>query len=93
MLLNDYDEFDLSYDLDRISKYTLPDPLILSNGKKIKNFDEWKNIRRIELINLFSNNLYGFIPGKIKDPKISNQSINRNFLNSLATKKRNQNSF
>ena len=87
MLLNDYNEFDLSYDLDKIPKYTLPNPLILSNGKKIKSLDEWKDIHRQELINLFSHNLYGFIPGKLKDLKISYQSINTKYLNSLATKK------
>ena len=87
MLLNDYDEFDLSYDLDKIPEYTLPNPLILSNGKKITSLDEWKEIHRQELINLFSHNLYGFIPGKLKDLKISYQSINTKFLNSLATKK------
>ena len=87
MILNDYDEFNLSYDLDKIPEYTLPNPLILSNGKKIKDLNEWNDFRRQELINLFSHHLYGYIPGKIKNPKISNQSIDRNFLNSLATKK------
>ena len=87
MLLNDYDEFDLSYDLNKIPNYTLPDPLINSNGKKIKSLDEWNDFRRQELINLFSNHLYGYIPGKLKDLKITYQSINTNFLNSLATKK------
>ena len=87
MLLNDYDEFDLSYDLEKIPDYILPDPLIHTNGIKIKSIDEWKNVRRQELINLFSQNLYGYIPGKIKNFKISYQSIDKNFLDSLATKK------
>ena len=87
MLLNDYDEFDLSYDLDKIPQYTLPNPLELSSGKIIKSLDHWNNVRRKELNNLFSYNLYGYIPGKIKNIKISHQSTNKNFLNSLATKK------
>ena len=87
MLLNDYDEFDLSYDLDKIPQYTLPNPLELSSGKIIKSLDHWNNVRRQELINLFSYNLYGYIPGKIQNIKISHQSTNKNFLNSLATKK------
>ena len=41
MFLKDYDEFDLSYDKNKIPKYTLPDPLISSNGKKVKSIDEW----------------------------------------------------
>ena len=71
MQLNDYDEFDLCYDLNKIPDYTLPDPLMLPNGTKIKSVDEWENFRRQELINLFSHNLYGYIPGKFKDFKIS----------------------
>jgi len=65
----------------------LPDPLMLPNGTKIKSAEEWENFRRQELINLFSHNLYGYIPGKFKDFKIFNQSIDKTFLNSFATKK------
>ena len=87
MQLNDYDEFDLCYDLNKIPDYTLPDPLMLPNGTKIKSAEEWENVRRQELINLFSHNLYGYIPGKFKDFKIFKQSIDKIFLNSFATKK------
>ena len=87
MFLKDYDEFELSYDKNKIPKYTLPDPLISSNGKKVKSINEWNNTRRKELINLFSNNLYGQIPGKFKKFKIINKKTDKSFLNSLATKK------
>ena len=33
MFLKDYDEFDLSYDLNKIPNYDLPNPLKLKNGK------------------------------------------------------------
>jgi len=87
MFLKEYDEFDLSYDLKKIPKYTLPDPLTTKNGNKIKSIEEWENIQRKELIDLFSNNLYGRIPGRFKDFKVICKSIDKNFLNSLATKK------
>ena len=54
MFLDNYDEFDLCYDLTKIPNYTLPDPLISSNGKKIQSRNEWFEIRRKELINLSS---------------------------------------
>ena len=75
MFLKDYDEFDLSYDLNKIPNYDLPNPLKLKNGKKITSTEQWRNIQRKELINLFSNNLYGKIPGKFKNFKIINKSI------------------
>ena len=87
ILLNDYDEFDLCYDLEKIPNYTLPDPLTTESGKKIQSIEEWNNIQRKYLINLFSNNLYGKIPGKLKDFKIIDKSVDKNLFNSLATKK------
>ncbi len=87
MFLKEYDEFDLSYDLKKIPKYTLPDPLNTKNGNKIKSIEEWESIQRKELTDLFSNNLYGRIPGKFKDFKVICKSIDKNFFNSLATKK------
>ena len=87
MFLKDYDEFDLCYDLDKIPNYTLPNPLTTRSGKKIKSTEEWKNIQRKELINLFSNNLYGNIAGKFKNFKIITKTVDNKFFNSLATKK------
>ena len=87
MLLDDYDEFDLNYDLDKVPKHDLPNPLIFKNGSKITSQEQWKDVCRKELINLFCDNLYGHIPGKFKDLKVSILSIDKNFLNSLATKK------
>ena len=87
MFLKEYDEFDLNYNLNKIPKYTLPDPLTLANGNKIQSTEEWKNLQRKKLINLFSNNLYGKIPGRFKNFKIITKSIDKEFFDSLATKK------
>jgi hypothetical protein len=87
MFLKKYDEFDLNYNLNKIPKYTLPDPLTLANGNKIQSTEEWKNLQRKKLINLFSNNLYGKIPGRFKNFKIITKSIDKEFFDSLATKK------
>ena len=87
MFLEDYDEFNLSYDLKKIPNFNLPDPLRLLNGDKITSSEQWKNTRRKELIDLFSNNLYGCIPNKFKNFKVNVKSIDKNFFDSLATKK------
>ena len=87
MFLKGYDEFDLNYDLNQIPKYSLPDPLTLTDGNKIQSTEEWKNVQRKKLINLFSNNLYGKIPGRFKNFKIITKSIDKKFFDSLATKK------
>ncbi len=50
---------------DKVNKYTLPDPLTLKSGKKIKNASEWWNLRRPEIIEDFESEIYGRLPKNI----------------------------
>ena len=51
-----------NYDESRIPKYTLPDPLVASDGSKIAKADDWNNGRRDELMELFRSKVYGRRP-------------------------------
>jgi hypothetical protein len=42
--------------------YTLPDPLMMPNGRRVKNTDEWMKIQRPYLYHLFEENVYGRYP-------------------------------
>ncbi len=58
--------FVANIDESKIPAYTLPDPLIFNNGQPVKNRQEWK-IRRVELIKIFENEVYGKTPaGKVQ---------------------------
>lgn len=46
------------------SKPILPDPLRRSNGARITNIAEWQQVRRPELIELFTSQMYGRAPEK-----------------------------
>src|SRR5437016_2827023 len=48
-----------NYDESRVAPYTLPDPLVLSNGQRVRNAAMWTNQRRPELIQLYENEIYG----------------------------------
>ncbi len=52
-------------DEDKVNKYTLPDPLVLKNGKKIKNATEWLQKRRPEIVEDFESEIYGRLPKNI----------------------------
>lgn len=52
------------YDESLIEPYTLPDPLRMESGRKVRSIKQWEQKRRKELINLFSKEVYGYVPGK-----------------------------
>jgi hypothetical protein len=57
----------VNYDEALVGTYTLPDPLVMLNGKKVKNANTWYKKRRPEILNLFYEFQYGKIPEPPKD--------------------------
>ena len=54
----------------KVGKYTLPDPLISSNGTRIKNAKQWNRLRRPEIFELFETNMFGKSPARPLNMKI-----------------------
>jgi hypothetical protein len=54
----------VNYDETRAGTYTLPDPLILANGKPVRDIKTWNEKRRPEIVRLFEENQYGRSPGR-----------------------------
>src|SRR5438132_4250542 len=52
----------VNYDESKVGTYTLPDPLLLSNGKKVTDAKTWNEKRRPEIVRLFEENEYGKAP-------------------------------
>ncbi|MCU1259676.1 MAG: putative acetyl xylan esterase, partial [Bryobacterales bacterium] len=53
-----------NYDESKVAPYTLPDPLILQNGKPVRDAATWNRQRRPELLRLFEEHVYGRTPRK-----------------------------
>jgi hypothetical protein len=51
-----------NYDETRIRPYTLPDPLVLSNGKPVLDATTWLTERRPEILRTYETEIYGRIP-------------------------------
>ena len=51
-----------NYDETKVPEYVLPDVLKTSNGKLVRNKEEWEGSRRREIMTLFENNIYGEMP-------------------------------
>ena len=52
---------DVIYDEAKVPPYTLPDPLRFEDGAPVANLEDWKK-RRVELMDLFANQVYGKTP-------------------------------
>ena len=49
----------VNYDEANVGTYTLPDPLVLANGKPVRDAKTWNEKRRPEIVRLFEENQYG----------------------------------
>lgn len=53
-----------NYDESAVPPYTLPDPLVMENGERVRDARAWQEKRRPELLQLFAEHVYGRTPGK-----------------------------
>ncbi len=53
---------DVNYDEAKVVPYDLPPMLLSADGKRITTPEEWKTLRRPEILSLFSEHVYGRIP-------------------------------
>lgn len=52
-----------NYDESKANPFpSLPDPLVLTNGKRVKNAKTWWSRRRPEIVELFDREIYGRVP-------------------------------
>ena len=55
-------DFSARYDDVEVAIADLPDPLVFSNGRKVRNSRQWMERRRAEIIGIFAREMYGHIP-------------------------------
>jgi hypothetical protein len=76
-----------NYDESRVPAYTLPDPLITSDGKEVTKAKTWTSQRRQEILDLFREHVYGKSPGKPEAMRFELMSVSEGANNGLATRK------
>jgi hypothetical protein len=72
---------------DKVPPYILPDPLVALDGTKIANAEQWRSLRRPEILELFRTHVYGratAYPGK---PEFKLLESSNTALNGMATRK------
>lgn len=58
-----------NYDETKVPPYTLPDPLVLANGKPVKDAETWRRERRPEIMRLYETEIFGRVPASA--PKVT----------------------
>lgn len=51
-----------NHDESKVKAYTLPDVLTLQNGRKVRTAEEWRKLRRPEILKIYEENMYGPTP-------------------------------
>lgn len=59
--------YDVNYREDKVPPYSLPDPLVMENGRKVRSVKDWEKKRRPELMDMLRREMYGYEPGRPKD--------------------------
>ena len=58
-----------NYDEAKLPPYTLPDPLVLANGQRVRTADTWLKQRRAEIVALYEADIFGRVPATA--PKVT----------------------
>src|SRR5258708_24040850 len=58
-----------NYDETKVRPYTLPDPLVLSNGKPVRYAKTWQQERRPEIVRMYEAEIFGRVP--VTAPKVT----------------------
>jgi hypothetical protein len=76
-----------NYDESKVGTYTLPDPLKLEDGGRVRDAKTWQNRRRAEVLRLFETQMFGRAPGRPEALSFEMTSIDKSALNGTAIRK------
>lgn len=77
----------VNYDEAKVPKYKLPDPLLFSNGERVRTPEAWSNRRRPEILRLFQTNVYGRSPARPERLQFEMSSLDTKALGGSAVRK------
>ncbi len=80
---------DVNYNESRLPNYDLPPLLLTAEGKQVTTADEWFNIRRPQIMGLFSNLIYGRVPTPASKITTTHEVVktDKDFMGGKATRK------
>lgn len=81
---------DVNYDESKIPAYDLPPLLVTAEGETVSTADQWMNVRRPQILSLFSNLVYGCVPTLDSPLEVDYRvlSTDKDFMDGKATRQR-----
>ncbi|MCA9140777.1 MAG: DUF1080 domain-containing protein [Planctomycetales bacterium] len=76
---------EFNYDESKVPDFTLPDPLVSTDGETVVTPTQWNEVRRPELLELFRNHVYGRRPNTKYSVTFEQTAENPHALNGAAT--------
>src|SRR5450759_1969388 len=77
----------VNYDESKVGSYTLPDPLVMSNGAPVRDARDWREKRRPEIQRLFEEHVYGRSPARAPVMRFKRTSLDTQALDGKAVRK------
>jgi hypothetical protein len=77
-----------NYDESKVPPYSLPDPLILDNGRPVNDAQTWFGQRRAEILRWFETEVYGKSPGSPEKQDFETIASDTKALGGRATRRR-----
>ena len=74
-------------DESKVPEYKLPDVLTRFNGRKVKSEKDWYKKQRPEILKLFTEQVYGKVPGELAISGVKVWETSDNAVNGLARRK------
>ncbi len=75
-----------NYDESKVAPYTLPDPLLARDGHRITTTNEWRTLRRGEILQDFRDLMYGHTPKLPIKLRTETTSTRKDAVGGLATR-------
>jgi hypothetical protein len=77
----------VNYNEELANNYTLPDPLVLRNGKPVTNANMWWQLRRSEIVNDYETYVFGRVPKNTPKIVFEVNEVDKTTLDKSAVKK------
>ncbi len=78
---------DYNYDEAKVPVYTLPDPLVMADGSRVRDAKAWTVKRRPEVMELLRREMFGRSPGKPEHMTFEMTGVDRHALGGKAERK------